>query len=85
MPMPSGAAPAAGLYVLPDGSVMVAYGLRHIPISCAQYRANGHKPALEKLPVAKSLGLQKARVRPPSSSAARTKGRSDGTPFAQVP
>jgi hypothetical protein len=39
---------ATGLYVL-DGSVMVAYGLRHIPISCAQYKANGYKPALDKL------------------------------------
>ena len=66
MPMPSGAAPAMGLYVMPDGSVMVAYGLRHIPISCAQYRANGYKPALEKLPAAKSLGLQKLQVRPRS-------------------
>ena len=40
---------ATGLYVLQDGSVMVAYGLRHIPISCAQYKANGYKPALDKL------------------------------------
>jgi hypothetical protein len=46
---------AIGLYVLPDGSVMVAYGPRHIPISRAQYRANGYKPVLEKL-VAKSPG-----------------------------
>jgi hypothetical protein len=64
--MPSGAAPATGLYVMPDGSVMVAYRLRQIPISCAQYRANGYKPALEKLPVAKSLGLRKLRVPSPS-------------------
>ena len=26
-----------------------AYGTRHIAISCAQYKANGYKPALEKL------------------------------------
>ena len=40
---------ATGLYALPDGSVMVANGPRHIPISCAQYKANGYKPILEKL------------------------------------
>ena len=40
---------ATGLYVRHDGSVIVAYGLRHISISCAQYKANGYKPALEKL------------------------------------
>jgi hypothetical protein len=55
---------ATGLYVLQDGTVMVAYGLRHIPISCAQYRANGYKPALEKLNMAKSLTAQKPRARP---------------------
>ena len=40
---------ATGLYVTQDGAVMVAYGGRKIPISCAQYRANGYKPSLEKL------------------------------------
>jgi hypothetical protein len=40
---------ATGLYVLQDGSVMVAYGRRHITISCAEYKANGYRPALEKL------------------------------------
>jgi hypothetical protein len=49
---------ATGLYVLPDGSVMVAYGPRHIPISSAQYKANGYKPILEKLAV-KSPAMQK--------------------------
>jgi hypothetical protein len=43
---------------------MVAYGSRHIPISSAQYRANGYRPALEKLNIAKSLTAQKRRVRP---------------------
>jgi hypothetical protein len=38
---------AFGLYVMQDGSVMVAYGQRQIPISCAQYKANGYKPGLE--------------------------------------
>ena len=42
---------AFGLYVTHDGSVMVAYGQRRIPISCAEYKANGYKPALDKLAV----------------------------------
>ena len=42
---------ATGLYALQDGSVMVAYGPRHIPIPRAQYKANGYKPALDKLVV----------------------------------
>ena len=56
---------ATGLYILQDGSVMVAYGPRHIPISRAQYKANGYKPSLEKLMTAKSLAAQKSRARPP--------------------
>jgi hypothetical protein len=40
---------ATGLYVVREGSVMVAYGTRHIAISYAQYKANGYKPTLEKL------------------------------------
>jgi hypothetical protein len=55
---------ATGLYVLQDGLVMVAYGPRHIPISCAQYRANGYKPSLEKLNMAKLLIARKPRARP---------------------
>jgi len=43
----------------------LAYGPRHIPISGAQYKANGYKPALEKLMIAKSLTAQKSRARPP--------------------
>jgi hypothetical protein len=41
--------PATGLYLTLDGQVVVKYGLRHIPMPLAQYRANGYKPALEKL------------------------------------
>ena len=48
---------AFGLYLVRDGSVMVAYGQRHIPISGAQYKANGYKPPLEKLAV-KSPAIQ---------------------------
>jgi hypothetical protein len=53
---------ATGLYVLQDGSVLVAYGRRQIPIPSAQYRANGYKPALEKL-VTKSLTTQQIALR----------------------
>jgi hypothetical protein len=51
---------ATGLYLLQDGSVIVAYGPRHIVISCAQYKANGYKPALQKL-VAKLPRAPKSR------------------------
>ena len=40
---------ATGLYITQNGSVMVSYGPKHIPISGAQYKANGYKPPLEKL------------------------------------
>jgi hypothetical protein len=40
---------ANGLYVTSAGEVMVDYGTRAIPISPAQYRANGYKPPFEKL------------------------------------
>ena len=49
---------ATGLYVTPNGKIVVAYGARKIPLSCAQYKANGYKPSFEKL-LAKS---QKATV-----------------------
>ncbi len=38
-----------GLYLTPEGKVVVDYGKRRIPISAAQYRANGYKPPYEKL------------------------------------
>lgn len=59
---------ATGLYVTQGGSVMVAYGRRRIPIPCAQYRANGYKPALEKLMMATCLAARKGRARPPSEN-----------------
>ena len=40
---------ATGLYVTPNVKIMVAYGARQLPLSCAQYRANGYKPSFEKL------------------------------------
>jgi hypothetical protein len=41
---------ASGLYLLRDGQVLVAYGARRVPISRAQYRANGYRPPVDKLP-----------------------------------
>ena len=71
---------ATGLYVLPDRSVMVAYGRRQVPISCAQYKANGYKPALETLTVTNSFTAQKSRVPPPGGDPAdRTLGRGTST------
>jgi len=40
---------ASGLYLVNDETVMVDYGTMKIPLSRAQYRANGYKPAIEKL------------------------------------
>ena len=41
---------AKGLCLMRDGQVLVEYGNRRVPISFAQYRANGYKPACDKLP-----------------------------------
>jgi hypothetical protein len=38
-----------GLYLTPEGKVVVDYGKRKIPMPVAQYRANGYKPPHEKL------------------------------------
>ena len=40
---------ASGLYLMPDGMVMVNYGRKKIPISLAQYRANGYRPPFYRL------------------------------------
>ena len=40
---------AKGLYLLRDGQVLVEYGKRRVPISVAQYRANGYRPSCDKL------------------------------------
>ena len=63
---------ATGLYVLPDRSVMVAYGHRQIPISRAQYKANGYKPALEKLTVTNSFTASRVKVPPTGPKGAAT-------------
>ena len=42
---------AKGLYLTSDGQVLVEYSKRRrVPISSAQYKANGYKPPCEKLP-----------------------------------
>jgi hypothetical protein len=41
---------AKGLYLMRDGQVLVDYGKRRVPMSAAQYRANGYKPPCDKLP-----------------------------------
>jgi hypothetical protein len=41
---------AKGLCRMRDGLVLVEYGKRRVPISSAQYRANGYKPSCDKLP-----------------------------------
>jgi hypothetical protein len=66
---------ATGLYVLQDGTVMVAYGPRKIPIPYAQYRANGYKPCLDKLKRIASEAEKKktpARTASPSGLAVRS-------------
>jgi hypothetical protein len=67
---------ATGLYVVHEGSVMVAYGTRHIAISYAQYKANGYKPTLKKLttkspsaPISSRFGL-KPRLAPKDGTSA---------------
>jgi hypothetical protein len=42
---------AKGLYLIGDGYVVVDYGRRRVPISPAQYRANGYMPPYDKVPV----------------------------------
>ena len=58
---------ATGLYVRQDGSVIVGYGLRHISISSAQYKANGYKPAFEKLATNSSRTDKPPVLRPKTS------------------
>jgi hypothetical protein len=56
---------ANGLYLMPDGMVMVNYGRKKIPISLAQYRANGYRPPFYKLAYddkARSLSAGEARL-----------------------
>jgi len=75
---------ATGLYILESGSVMVAYGPRQISISCAQYKANGYKPTLDKL-ATKPPSVNKAPVRletAPWDKARLPRGRPPGPAHA---
>jgi hypothetical protein len=54
---------AIGLYLTPDGMVMVEYGTRKMPISAGKYRANGYKPSLKKL-MEKPRSVDKSQVDP---------------------
>jgi hypothetical protein len=49
--IPGGNVVAKGLCLMRDGQVLVDYGKRRVPISSAQYRANGYKPSCDKLPL----------------------------------
>ena len=56
---------ANGLYLMPDGMVMVNYGHKKVLISLAQYRANGYRPPFDRLvweDKARPLAAYEARV-----------------------
>ena len=50
---------AKGLYLMRDGQVLVDYGKRRVPISPAQYRANGYRPPYDELPAEASRKARK--------------------------
>ena len=62
---------ANGLYLMPDGTVMVDYGGKKIPIPIAQYKANGYRPPFYRLahdeeartPAAGEAGLEHGLAR----------------------
>jgi hypothetical protein len=71
---------AKGLYLMRDGQVLVEYGKRRVPISPAQYRANGYRPPCDKLP---HEALPKAIVEAEFVlSEGRTKARLEDRPLA---
>ena len=52
-----------GFYLMMDGQVLVEYDKRRRgPISRAQYKANGYKPALDRLPAEGPAKVLKDRV-----------------------
>jgi hypothetical protein len=55
---------ATGLYITQNGSVMVSYGPKYIPISSAEYKANGYKPPLERLVAKPFVDSRPDRTRP---------------------
>ena len=49
---------AKGLYLMPNGQVLVEYGKRRrVPIPPAQYKANGYKPPWDELPAEAPRGI----------------------------
>jgi hypothetical protein len=60
---------ANGLYLTPDGMVMVNYGHKKVPISLAQYRANGYRPPFDRL-------VREDKARNPAAYEARVQDRS---------
>jgi hypothetical protein len=58
-----------GLYLMSDGMVMVDYGRKKIPISLAQYRANGYRPPFDRL-------VREDKARTPAAYEARVEHRS---------
>jgi hypothetical protein len=62
---------ANGLYLMLDGTVMVDYGRKKIPIPIAQYKANGYRPPFYALahddeartPAADEAGLEDGLAR----------------------
>jgi hypothetical protein len=72
---------AKGLYLTRDGQVLVDYGKRRVPISPAQYRANGYLPPYDKLPAeapsktSKEFAQAEARQFTLEASQKRARGR----------
>ena len=64
----------SGIYRLADGRVMVDYGKRRGPISCAQYKANGYRPPYEKLPAETPKEAKRDRKFQRSAAAPGTQG-----------
>ena len=63
---------ASGVYRTADGRVMVDYGKRRVPISCAQYKANGYRPPYEKLPAETPKEAKRDRKFTPKAAALAT-------------
>jgi len=64
---------AKGLHLMRDGQVLVDYGTRQVPISLAQYRANGYRPPCDRLPAE------------PPSKARQEPGRAEARKAHSVP
>ena len=65
---------ATGIYRTLDGRVMVDYGKRRLPISCAHYQANGYRPPYEKLPTETPKEAKRDRKFRTNTAAPATQG-----------